>query len=76
MSQQNLDPIHCPSKFNRISHTSDLSAEVHHSRVGEENERVGGREGGEMRELKAEKESERARKKGARETESERQRKK
>jgi len=53
-----------------------LSAEVHHSRVGEENERVGGREGGEMRELKAEKESERARKKGARETESERQRKK
>ena len=53
VSPQNLDPIDCPSKFNQISHASTLSAEVHHSRVGEdkERERGGGGVGGENESL-------------------------
>jgi len=42
VSQQKLDPIHCPTNVNQISHASTLSAEVHHRRVGEEKEREGG----------------------------------
>jgi len=64
VSQQTLDPIHCPSKFNRISHVFAQGAEVHHSRV-REREREGGVERlwERIRELANEKESERARKK-------------
>jgi len=62
------NPIHCLSKFDRISHASTLSAEVHHRRVEErEREREGCVCGGGIRELASER-------KGQRETEREKER--
>ena len=69
VSPQNLDPIDCPSKFNQISHASSLSAEVHHSHVGEEKEREGGGWWESVKELESKKENQQGREK-----ESERQR--
>jgi len=65
----NSRPNSLSVKFNQISHASSLSAEVHHSHVGEEKEREEGGWWESVKELESKKENQQGREK-----ESERQR--